>query len=93
MLRYGVVLFCDNARQHTAARTRTLLEHFTWELFDHSRYSPDLAPSDYYLFTYLKNWLPSQRFSNSEELREGVKTWLSPQAANLFDRGVQKFIP
>jgi hypothetical protein len=34
---------------------RALLEHFNWELFDHSPYSPDLAPSDYHLFTYLKN--------------------------------------
>jgi hypothetical protein len=29
-----VVLLHDNARKHTAARTRTLLEHFNWELFD-----------------------------------------------------------
>jgi hypothetical protein len=52
MLTYGVVLLHDNARPHTAASTRALLEHSNWELFDH----PDLAPSDYYLFTYLKNW-------------------------------------
>jgi histone-lysine N-methyltransferase SETMAR len=51
MLTYGVVLFHDNARPHTAARTRALLEHFNWELFDHPPYSPDLAPSDYDLFT------------------------------------------
>jgi hypothetical protein len=46
------------------------MEHFNWELFDHPLYSPDLAPSDY----HLKNWLRSQRFSNNEELTEGVKT-------------------
>jgi hypothetical protein len=51
-----------------------LLEHFTWELFDHPTYNPDLAPSDHHLFTYLKNWLGLQRFSNNEELTEGVKT-------------------
>jgi hypothetical protein len=54
-------------------------------LFDHPPYSPDLAPSDYHLFTYLKNWLRSQRFNNNEEFMEGVKTWLSSQAADLFD--------
>jgi hypothetical protein len=32
------------------------LEHFNWELFDHLPYSPELAPSDYHVFTYLKNW-------------------------------------
>jgi histone-lysine N-methyltransferase SETMAR len=65
---------------------------FSWELFDYPPYSPDLAPSDYYLFTYLKNRLGSQRFNNNE-LMEGVKTWLSSQAADFFDTGIQKLIP
>jgi hypothetical protein len=70
----GVVLLHDNARPHIAVHSRALLEHFNWELFDHPPYSPDLALSDYYLFTYLKNWLSSQRFNNIEELMEGIKT-------------------
>jgi hypothetical protein len=78
---------------HTAARTRTLLEYFYWELFHHLPYSPDLAPNDYQLFTYLKNWLRSQCFSNNKELMEGVKTWLSSQVADFFDTGIQKLIP
>jgi transposase len=53
MLTSGVVLLHDNARLYTAARTRTLLEHFSWELFDHPPYSPDLAPSDYHQYSYL----------------------------------------
>jgi histone-lysine N-methyltransferase SETMAR len=53
----GVVLIHDNERPQTAAYTQALLEHFNWELFDHPPYSPDLAPSDYHLITYLKNWL------------------------------------
>jgi histone-lysine N-methyltransferase SETMAR len=71
-----------------------MMEHFNWELFDHPPYSPDLAPSDYQLFTrtYLKNWLGSQNFNNNEELLEGVKMWLSSQAADFFDRGIQKLI-
>jgi transposase len=42
----------DNAHPPTAARPRALLEHFTWELFDHPPYIPELAPSDCRLFTY-----------------------------------------
>jgi histone-lysine N-methyltransferase SETMAR len=79
-------------RPHTAARTRALLQHLNWELSDHHPYSPDLVPSDYHLFSYLKNCLGSQSF-NSIELMEGVKTRLSSQAADLFDTGVQKIIP
>jgi transposase len=84
MLTYGIVLLHDNACPHTAARTRALLEHFNWELFDHPSYSPDLALIDYHLSTYVKNWLGSQHFNNNEELMEGVKMCLSSQAAGFF---------
>jgi histone-lysine N-methyltransferase SETMAR len=90
MLTSGAVLLHDNVHPHTAARTRALLENFNWELFDHPPYNPDLNPSDYHLFTYLKNWLGSQHCSNNEELIEGVKTWLSSMAADFFDTGIQK---
>jgi hypothetical protein len=76
MLTAGVVLLHDNTRPHKAARTRTLLEHFNWNLFDHSPYSPNLALGDYYLFTYLKNWLRFQSFNNNEKFMESVKTCL-----------------
>jgi transposase len=47
MLISDLMLLHDNARPHarTAARTRALLEHFNWELFDHPPYTSDLAPS------------------------------------------------
>jgi hypothetical protein len=37
--------------------------------------------------------LRSLNFNNNEDFVEGVKTWLSPQATNFFDKGVHKFIP
>jgi hypothetical protein len=88
MLTSDVVFLHHNARLHTTVRTRALLEHFNWELFDHPLYSHDLASGDYHLFTYVKNWPRSQRFNNNEELMEGVKTWLNSQAANFFDTGI-----
>jgi polysaccharide deacetylase 2 family uncharacterized protein YibQ len=64
------------------------MEHFNWELFDYPPYSHELATSDYQLFTYVKNCFGSQRFYNNEELMEGVKTWLSSQAADFLDTGI-----
>jgi hypothetical protein len=92
MLTSGVMLLHDNARPHTVPCTRAPLEHLNWEVSDHPPYSPDLAPSDYHLFTYLKNWLQSQRL-NDNEFMEGVKTWLGSQAANFFDTGVHRLVP
>jgi hypothetical protein len=64
------------------------LEHFNWELFDHPPYSLDLAPRDCDLLTYLKNWFRSKRLNNNE-MMQGVKTWLSSQAADFFDTGIR----
>jgi hypothetical protein len=74
MLTSGIVLLHENTLPHTAVRTRVLLEHFNWELFDNNHYSTDLTPSYCKLFIYLKNWLRSQRFNNNEKLMEVVKT-------------------
>jgi hypothetical protein len=73
MLTFSVVLIHEDAHLHTASHTQTLLEHFTWE-FDQPPYICDLAPSNYHLFTYMKNCLLSQCFNNDDELMEGELT-------------------
>jgi transposase len=93
MQTYGVVLLHEDSCSHSAAHTWALLEYFNWELFDHPPYSSDLTPSDYHLFTYLKNWLGSQHFNNNEELIEGVKTWLSSWVADFWHRHTKTFFP
>jgi hypothetical protein len=93
MLISGIVLLHDNTCPHTDSQTQALLGHFNCDLFDHPPYNPDPTPSDCHLFTYLKNWLESQRFNNNEELMKDVKTWPSSQAADFFDTGIQKLTP
>jgi transposase len=92
MLTYGVMSLHDNVRPDTAARTLALLEHFNWGLFDYPPYRPDLAPSYHHLFTYLKNWLGSERF-NINDLTESVKTWLRSQATDFSNTRIQKITP
>ncbi|KOX68364.1 Histone-lysine N-methyltransferase SETMAR [Melipona quadrifasciata] len=53
--RRGVVFHHDNARPHVALAVRQKLLQFDWDVLPHPPYSPDLAPSDYYLFLSLKN--------------------------------------
>ncbi|KAJ4436137.1 hypothetical protein ANN_18764 [Periplaneta americana] len=94
MLTAGVVLLHDNARPHTAWRTAAVLTEFGWVLFDHPPYSPDLAPSDFHVFLHLKKFLSSgERFGNDEELKTSVTCWFHSQAAEFYDRGIQKLIP
>ncbi|KAJ4429991.1 hypothetical protein ANN_22195 [Periplaneta americana] len=94
MLTAGVVLLHDNARPHTARRTAAVLTEFGWELFHYLLYSPDLAPSDFHVFLHLKKFLSSgEHFRNDEELKTSVTRWFHSQAAEFYDRGIQKLIP
>jgi len=50
-----VVLFLyDNAPAHQALATQKKLAYLGFQCLDHPPYSPDLAPSDNYLFPGLK---------------------------------------
>ena len=94
MLTTGVVLLHDNARPHTARCIAAVLTEFGWELFHHPPYNPDLAPSDFHVFLHLKKFLSSgERFGNDEELKTSVTRWFHSQAAEFYDRGIQKLIP
>ncbi|KAJ4445799.1 hypothetical protein ANN_12484, partial [Periplaneta americana] len=92
MLLRGVVLLHDNAHPHTAASTRELLDQFGWEIFDHPPYSPDLAPSDFHLFTKLKDFLGGTCFGSDEELKKTVNTWLNELAAEEYNTGILKLV-
>jgi transposase len=85
MLTKGVVLLHDNARPHAMARANALIKIFNSEIFDHTPYSPDLAPSDYHLFTKMKVWLATQHFHTNEKPMDGVNNWLHNLAAPFFD--------
>jgi histone-lysine N-methyltransferase SETMAR len=88
----GVVLLHDNARPHTAAHTNALTKLFNWEIFDHPSYSPDLATSDYHLFSKMKVWLGTRRFHTNEEVMGGVNNWLHNFAAPFFEEGLHSLL-
>jgi len=92
LLSKGVILLHDNARPHTTARTNALIKLFNWEVFDHPPYIPDLAPSDYHLFSKMKVRLATQRFHTNKDIMDGVKTWLHNLAALFYDKGLQKSV-
>jgi histone-lysine N-methyltransferase SETMAR len=48
--QHGVILKYDNARPLTACMTKAAIQELDREILPHPPYSPDLAPSDYYLF-------------------------------------------
>ena len=58
----------DNASSHTAKLVKETIEAFDWEILSHAAYSPDLTPSDYYLFASMEHALAQQRFTSYEDV-------------------------
>jgi len=48
-----IILLCDNA--HVAEVVKKYLETLKWDVLSHSPYSPDIAPSDYWLFRRMQH--------------------------------------
>ncbi|KAG5310262.1 SETMR methyltransferase, partial [Pseudoatta argentina] len=92
MLTAGVSLLHDNARPHVAASTTALLNQFSWDVLTHPPYSPDLAPSDYHLFTKLKESLAEKRFQNDEEAQTAVTNWTKELAGSFYAEGISKLV-
>ena len=68
MQKKKVLFHQDNAPCHKSLATMAKLNKLSFELLPHPPYSPDLAPSDYYLFADLKKMLQGKRFYFNEEV-------------------------
>ena len=82
----------QHATPHTSAATRDAIQHLDFSVLPHPPYSPDLAPSDFYLFPELKEHLKGQHFSCDEEVKSAVRKWFQKQNTNFFKDRFQKLV-
>ncbi|GFR85633.1 mariner Mos1 transposase [Elysia marginata] len=73
LLESGILFHLDNAPVHTAWAVTDVLAGHKWELLEHPRYSPDLAPCDFHLFPKIKEHLRGQRFETEEDIIQATK--------------------
>jgi hypothetical protein len=66
------VVHTDNARAHAAQKYRTFCEENGLRLAPHPPYLSDLAPSDFFLFGYVKECLKGMIFPSYEELLDAI---------------------
>ena len=57
-------------------------------MLEHPHYSPDLAPSDFFLFPKLKLFLASQRFSSNQEAIAAVEGYFAYLTKNHYRDGI-----
>jgi histone-lysine N-methyltransferase SETMAR len=67
-----LVVHADNARPHTAGRTVRHIAACGIVRAPHPPFSPNLAPSDFFPFGYLKSMLPGRHFETGEELLAAI---------------------
>ena len=75
-LSKGSLLQQDNVRVHTCKIAMDAVEGNGYEIIPHPIYSPDLAPSDYFLFPNLKKDIHGCHFQSKEEVVVAVEEWV-----------------
>lgn len=83
-----VRLLHDNARPHIAKVTQKKIEELKWQVLPHPPYSPDIAPSDYYLFRSMQKVLAGKKFENRHEIEIWVSKFFESRQADFFKKGI-----
>ena len=86
--RKGVVFHHDNARPHTSLVTRQKLLELDWDVLPHPSYSPDLAPSDYFLLRSLQNSLNGKNFNNDVDIESYLIRFFANKNQKFYERGI-----
>jgi histone-lysine N-methyltransferase SETMAR len=84
-----IIIHQDNAAPaHKSVLAMGKLRNLHYELLEHPPYSPDLAPSDFYLFIKLKLFLVGQRFSSNQEAIAAVEGYFADLTKNRYRDGI-----
>ena len=80
----------DNAPAHSSAIATAKLFDLLYEILPHPPYSPELSPSDYFLFPNMKTWLGGKRFSLNIEIIAATNEYFEGFDKNYFLEGMKK---
>lgn len=86
----GVLLQHDNARPHTSAETVAATRELGFQVIPHPAYSPDLAPSDFWLFGEMKKNLRGHRYDTLQQLGTAIFQWRQHTPPEWFATGLLK---
>ena len=68
---------------------KTYLETLKWEVLPHPPYSPDIAPSDYYLFRSMAHSLADQQFRSYEDNEKWLDSWIASKGEHFYRNGIR----
>ena len=79
----------DNAPVHKSMKTMVKLNDLRFQLLPHLPYSPDLAPSVFYLFADFKKMLQGKRFSSGDEFIAATEAYFEAQDKTFYKKGIE----
>lgn len=80
----------DNAKPHVASKTVAKLSDIGFTVLPHPAYSPDLAPSDFYLFSPMKSSVRNKTFDSADDIMKTINKWIASKPRKFFADGIQK---
>uniref|UniRef100_A0A5S6QFH1 HTH_48 domain-containing protein n=1 Tax=Trichuris muris TaxID=70415 RepID=A0A5S6QFH1_TRIMR len=83
-----VLLLHDNAPAHRSKVSLAAIQKCGFGQINHPPYSPDLDPSDYFLFGNLKQHLRGTIFTDGKELQLAVEEYFNSREKNFFFSGL-----
>ena len=91
-MAYNDVSFRQRAVIEFLVKELTLekIEKMGWEVLPHPPYSPDLAPSDYHLFGFVKNQMRCHHYETNEALQTAVRQCLRAAGMEFYCKGIFK---
>ena len=72
LISTGVILHHDNAPAHTSHLVSSTVHNLKYELLRHSPCYPDVAPSDYFVFPVLKDYLKGRHYNDRSSLGSSI---------------------
>ena len=87
----AVLFHHDNVPPHRAARVHQFFDDNNFEVVPHVPYSPDLAPSDFWLFPTLKDTLRGRTFSSRSALATAIFQWSQRTPTEAFAAAMQSW--
>uniref|UniRef100_A0A0K0FDI3 Mariner Mos1 transposase n=1 Tax=Strongyloides venezuelensis TaxID=75913 RepID=A0A0K0FDI3_STRVS len=88
--RKGSILLHDNARSHISRITLQKLNELKYETLPHPPYSPDLAPTDFYFFKQLNQFLKEKVFKNEEAIKYAFEDFIDSRDDSFYSNGINK---
>jgi hypothetical protein len=78
----------DSAWPHTSLHAHEAVANMGWNFLWHPAHSPDLAPSDYYLFGPFKDGLHGHHFEDDSESEQSFCDVLVSRDREFYNIGV-----